>query len=247
MNYVRLIKIGSVVFAGLFTLFSYAQSAPMDSGSGTVCSTNNYALCSHAVCDCLKPDGSTGPCEEYVEGTDTGWAQCTCPEVKTGQTGEKAAYNANFATLSCDERETPTASGTHFPKFAHQDVPYIYSSYSLGDSLPGNVDGTLDSAELIICDQPDLMALCLDMPCSKDKHGQVTCYCQNVNAQNCATDSWNTLGGNCDQGNCNPGSNKVWSAACIGQTVEGMVMNSVYIREYLEPDFIDFPQYCSVN
>ncbi len=237
-NYLNMFWV-SILFAWLL-LYSPEGS----SQQALVCADNNYALCSHANCECLGEDGSPGACEEY-QGTDAGWASCKCPLVKTGNSGDEIAYNANFATLDCAEREQPGAAGTAFPGFVQQTTPKVYSTYSFGDSLPGKLYGTLNDAKLIICDQPELMTLCLDMPCTYDEQGVATCYCQNVSVSKCPSGGWNTLGAKCDQGRCDPGDDRVWSAACIGQTLDGIASNTIYIRQYLDAEFSDIPAYCA--
>ncbi len=241
----RLMRLVVVLLIGLSALSCFAQSEDSVENSGEVCGDNPYALCSHAKCECLKSDGTPGECKEYEKGTDTGWSVCTCPVVTPVERGLTKNYDANFANLSCEERRQPTSEGTPFPGFVDQQVADVYSTYSLGDSLPGDYFDTLDSAQLIICDAPKLMTLCLNMPCTTDESGKTVCYCQNVSINDCPSGRWNTLGGDCDQSHCDLGKKHIWSAACIGQTVEGMVMNSVYIREYISPEFTDFPKYCS--
>ncbi len=233
----------------MLTMTALAQNLT-ENNAGPVCSNNDYALCSHAACQCLDDDGNPGECKEY-QGTDAGWAVCDCPVVKTGNTGENVAYDANFATLDCQERANPTSAGTAFPTYVETTAPKIYSTYSFGDSLNNGLYGTLNDASLMVCDSPDMMTLCLDMPCRIDESGRAICYCQNVsiNPNNpnsvCPGGGWNTLGGNCEQGNCDPGKNKIWSAACIDQTLVGIADNTVYIRYNLDNDFTDMPKYCS--
>ncbi len=235
-----------------------AQTLPA-SASKLVCSKNDYALCSHANCDCLSAEGKThSKCELYSKGSDAGWAKCECPVVHTANTGDNAAYNPNFATLGCKELENPSENGTAFPGYVTQKIADVYSTYSFGDSLNGNLYGTRSDAELIVCDSPKIMTLCLDMPCTVDKNGIATCYCQNVKVntlpQTCESGqpcppqtSWNTLGADCDQSQCDPGTNKVWSAAFINQTVAGIHDLTEYIHKHGNPSFSDSPQYCQVT
>ena len=64
-----------------------------------ICSSNDYALCSHAQCDCIDENGSPGPC---VTG---GLAQCKCPVVKSDSSNDDLqtqAYNNNFKRCRVD-------------------------------------------------------------------------------------------------------------------------------------------------
>lgn len=250
MKYIsHLTLMGLFLILYLFFTPAGAQGLPADISSGLICSDNDYALCSHANCQCLDEDGKPGDCDIY-QGTDTGWAQCTCPVVKTGNTGKNIAYNANFATLDCEELAEPSASGTAFPSYVEKTEPKVYSTYSFGDSLNNNLYGTKDNASLMVCDQPNMMTLCLDMPCTINENGDASCYCQNVVVDTtdpgnaCSGGSWNTLGGDCSLSSCDPGKNRVWSAACLDQTLSGIAALTVSIRYDLDQKIVDMPEYC---
>jgi hypothetical protein len=224
-----------------------------------VCTNNDYALCSHADCQCLDEDGNEGDCEMYdFNNPDTslkGWAQCTCPVVKHSA---DIAYNANYATLGCDILNHPQdLAGNPFPPFARlKDKKVdVYSTYSYGDSLNNHNYGTLKNAQLIVCDQPKRQTLCLDMPCTLSEDGKVAeCYCQNaaalVAAQSCQTGQicppqtmWNTLSNACDTNNCDPGDDKIRSAAYIYQTM--IAIAGLYqVISGKDPSFKNVPGYC---
>ena len=244
-----------------FLFFAVVMSLFILQASAEICSTNNYALCSHANCECLNENGESGSCESYDfsnPGSNSGWARCTCPIVKN-MLGD-IAYNTNFATLDCDTLDHPQESenGNPFPNFTYLKgkKAEVYSTYSYGDSLDSHKFGTLKNASLMICDSPDLMTLCLDMPCTVGENGDVAeCYCQNASLKpdkgcqadgSCQLTVWNTLGGECKQANCNPGSNHVWSAAYIPQTLEGI--NDLYNDiASIKPGFADLASYCANN
>lgn len=209
-----------------FTILLVFHTAHSDNSvlERPVCSHNAYALCSSAKCECLDKDGNPGSCEEYI-GTDRGWAKCDCPIVyPVGRDARGAAYNANFGELTCSERKKPTREGL-FPTYIDQKIASVYSEYSFGDSLAGDSFGTKDAASLMVCDSPSLMTDCLDMPCTIDeKTGNAVCYCQNTSvATENGNDPWNTLGGMCDQENCNLEEGYIWSAALVPQTVQGIM------------------------
>ncbi len=229
-----------------------------------ICDTNDYALCSHANCVCLDEFGKEGPCEAFdfkqQDNPDQpklkGWARCTCPVVKN--TLGNVAYNSNFTTLDCDTLAEPQTSdqGNPFPEFVYlrKQNPQVYSTYSYGDSLNNDQFGTLNNASLMVCDQPKLMTLCLDMPCTVNENGDTAdCYCQNApvapakdckNNGRCTQTVWNTLGGGCDRQQCDPGEHRVWSAAYLPQTLEGI--NDLYNHISSEvPGFSDLASYCT--
>lgn len=244
--------------AGVFSLFMMFSVSLVQAN---ICSENDYALCSHANCECLDENGVVGSCELYDfknPGSSKGWARCTCPIVK--HTEGDVAYNSNFATLDCDTLNDPQNSknGNAFPAYPYlvDKKVEVYSAYSYGDSLDSRQFGTLANASLMVCDKPQLMTLCLDMPCTVGPDGDVAhCYCQNAPAanekgcqenDNCSLTVWNTLGGECDQDNCDPGKNRVWSAAYIGQTLQGI--NDLYNHISSEvPGFKDIAGYCPNN
>ena len=105
----------------------------------------------------------------------------------------------------------------------------------------------------MICDDPKIMTLCLDMPCTVGENGDVAeCYCQNTRTKpadqcllnhTCKLTVWNTLGGQCDQGNCDPGAGRVWSAAYVPQTVQGIIDLYQDITSK-DPAFTDRAEYC---
>ena len=235
---------GSIAWFGLLSYTVTAQQ-PAHNGGGLICSTNDYALCSHAKCECLDENGGAGNCSTY-SGTDRGWSRCTCPVVISDHKNTDSLYNANFGNLDCSERETPALPGL-FPTFvarpgSNSSEPFpadVYSEYSFGDSLAGDHFGTLDSAKMLKCDAPESMALCLDMPCLLNPDGTATCYCQNV-----ATDGaqWNTLGGDCDSGKCKPDSGKIWSAALLEQTLPAIGL--IGATQNLTIGTTGMPAYC---
>jgi len=72
-------------------------------------------------------------CKE-CDKSDRGWAQCTRPIVKTGNTDIDIVYVANFVTLHCDERAAPSSACAVFPSYVNKAEPKVYSTYSLGHS-----------------------------------------------------------------------------------------------------------------
>lgn len=195
-----------------------------------VCFNNDYALCSHARCQCVDANGDPGPCIQNG-GTDKaeGWSVCSCPIVKTGQ---EISYSANLGAKPCPER-TPVPVGP-FPPFAPlgPEVELLRSQYSLGDALSNTPygKGTLNEGKMMVCDpaqgqgpsvNPALFAECLDMPCIADaESGRATCYCVNQLSED-ATGKivpWNTFGGDCGPNACDPGDGYVWSAATVDVT-----------------------------
>ncbi len=214
----------------------------------SVCDSNSYALCSHAKCDCLGADGQPGECEYFnpqATGTDrdTGWSSCECALVEQSVLSSESAYRANFSNLPCQELAAPSSKGTAFPSYRSEATKLAYSTYSFGDSLPGKDFGTLDSAELKLCDTQAMMALCLNMPC-EEVDGKTICYCQNVGLNQCPSNAWNTLGTDCQSDRCAPGKNKLWSAACITDTMAGISQLTVYLRQHVDPNFVTIPNYC---
>jgi len=250
---------GVSFFQFLFFTVIMSLSTHQSYAEAKICSNNDYALCSHANCECLNDSGKLGSCDLYDStDPDSGWARCTCPIVKHT---DDIDYNTNFATLDCDTLAHPqeeSDDGNSFPNFDYLKGKKveIYSTYSYGDSLDSHKFGTLKNASLMICDSPDLMTLCLDMPCTVGEDGDVAeCYCQNASLRpdkgcqdkgTCQLTVWNTLGGECNQAQCNPGNNHVWSAAYIPQTLQGI--NGLYNQiSSIKPGFADLASYCANN
>jgi len=241
----------SIIVPVLISLLTLGGACALGQPQFSICDDNPYALCSHALCECLGQDGNPGPCEYHFKDKennrgsrgDIGWSRCTCPVVATGNTGADAAYNANFAnaSLDCSERRQPTTAGTQFPTYVQQKIPNVYSTYSFGDSLPGKLYRTMADGKLLDCGEP-MMALCLDMPCTTDADGKTVCYCQNVALASCSsTGSWNTLSPDCAKSRCREGQNdsRVWSGACVADT-EGAIAQLNQHFGYQVPS----PEYC---
>jgi hypothetical protein len=147
--------------------------------------------------------------------------------------------------------------GNPFPTFDYlQDKKVeVYSTYSYGDNLNNEKFGTLDNAQVIICDEPKRQTLCLDMPCVLRADGNTAeCYCQNTAAategQQCDEGSicpqftmWNTLSDDCNTNNCDPGEGRIRSAAYIYQTMLAIAALHVSISNK-DPLFKDVPSYC---
>jgi hypothetical protein len=229
---------------------------PLSPVNSYVCQDNDYALCSHARCKCLNENGDEGECKEYKynpneqssENRDIGWSSCECPKIIQSKLDKIPAYKANFASLDCAELENPSTNGTAFPSYVGHQSADVYSTYSFGDSLPGDIFKTKNSAKFQLCDTQPLMALCLDMPCKtelKDGEEVTTCYCQNIPLTSCDSGAWNTLGAECKTDKCYPGENQVWSAACVTKTLGGVSDLFVYIRKNLDKEFTDIPAFCS--
>ena len=231
----------------IFPKISYSQS------SSGVCSGNNYALCSHAKCQCLDENGKKGDCVPYKFTGDIaqGWAKCDCPVVKADILQSNSLYAANFGTLSCEERKNPTpierSELGSFPPYVNKTTADVYSEYSFGDSLPNDDFGTLDNASLMVCRQPILMTLCLDMPCEIGEDGRADCYCQNVTTQDYAIKhKWNTLGGGCgNPKSCFTQEGEIWSAALVKQTTAGIEAIANYQIENIGTT--DLPNYCPIE
>lgn len=241
-----MIKLNKIVLMSVVaTLLSVASSGVWAEDGGAldqpVCSTNDYAMCSHAQCDCIDESGAPGAC---VMG---GLAQCTCPVVINDSSADDLqtkAYNNNFGLLrSCKERTSPKDTAV-LPAFVNDGtaVPDVYSEYSYGDSIEGNKFATLSSAELMICKDLPMMADCLDAPCIVGDDGIATCYCRNATLViNQKAVPWNTVGGDCDQSNCDLGNDRVWSAAYIEGTKSAIAAISVM----LDDDKQMQPSYCA--
>ncbi|MEM7357767.1 MAG: hypothetical protein AAF431_01565 [Pseudomonadota bacterium] len=213
--------------------------------TGSVCFNNDYALCSHAQCECIDEEGQPGNC------TADGLAKCTCPIVRNQQNDnrelETAAYNANYGILrSCDERANPQLTDV-LPKFVNNGTVAadVYSEYSYGDSLASRQFGTKSSAQLMICTNNPLMTDCLDAPCIVNDEGVAICYCKNTQlfADQIAI-PWNTVGGDCQPQNCDLGEAKVWSAAYVQGT---QVAIDAIQKDLLEfsGKFVSEPSYCN--
>ncbi|GAA6137073.1 hypothetical protein NBRC116583_08200 [Arenicella sp. 4NH20-0111] len=238
------IKSITLVTAFLVSLISSSVAIAQDSAVG-VCSNNDYALCSHAQCQCIDDDGKPGAC------TEDGLAQCECPVVRHQDNIEnsldKATYNSNYGVLrSCDERANPQLTNV-LPNFANDGTvaPDVYSEYSYGDSLNGRQFGTKSSAKLMICPDLPLMTDCLDAPCTIDDNGVATCYCINTQLTiNQKIIPWNTVGGGCQPQNCDLGGTKVWSAAYVQGTQIAIDAIQKNLSE-LGQSFVSEPSYCN--
>lgn len=255
--------------------FAQAPSIDLDNrsyqNSGLVCTNNDYALCSHANCGCVDENGDATDCQPYDKSTPNkpaSWARCECPIVETSNT----AYMANYASplLTCDQREKPNEENSIYklPSFVQGETTDIYSTYSFGDSLPDELFGTDAFDKGLICDSPKYFTDCLNMACYIPDGGDMAvCYCKNTPVAGvqttysnplevtafqqfevtCPSLSWNTFGGECDDDNCNFGgdSTKIWSGACIDDTMAAMADIYAAIRVLkINTDSKFIPAYC---
>ena len=94
---------------------------------------------------------------------------------------------------------------------------------------------------MIVCKELPMMADCLDAPCTVGDDGIATCYCKNATfVINQKAKPWNTVGGDCEQNNCDLGNDRVWSTAYIKDTLTGIQG----IAGEIDDDSLIQPTYC---